>query len=270
MPENPIPGLWQGKGAPRKHILGKPSSPKERADLINKYSLLPNVPLVDSGTIHLHQYAHHLNSSQIMCYNFFRPMIEGFDGVMYHPKDALIKLFGMEVDEELEHKNAVCNFEYIDKSKDNTNFDFYFKSNQIEVFCEIKYTEEGFAKSSRAKDPHERFESVYKPMIDKAKDIFVNGSISESVFNTKYYQLARNAIRATSSGKHVFFICPRSNENLMNQFDQFSKCLTDEGRKRVKLITWGEIVLDAYRLGIDINAFNNRYRAFLPDEYKRH
>ena len=269
MPENPIPGLWQGKGAPRKHILGNPSSPKERADLINKYSLLPNVPLVDSGTIHLHHCAHHLNSSQIMCYNFFRPMIEGFDGTMYHPKDDLIKLFGMEVDEELEHKNAVCNFEYIDKSKDNTNFDFYFKSNQIEVFCEIKYTEERF-KPSSAKDPHERFESVYKPMIDKAKDIFANGSISESVFNTKYYQLARNAIRATSSGKHVFFICPRSNEKLMNQFDQFSKCLTDEGRKRVKLITWGEIVLDAYRLGIDINAFNNRYLAFLPDEYKRH
>ena len=263
MPENPIPGLWQGKGAPRKHILGNPSSPKERADLINKYSLLPNVPLVDSGTIHLHHCAHHLNSSQIMCYNFFRPMIEGFDGVMYHPKDALIKLLEKKVGAELEQENSVCNFEYIDKSKDNTNFDFYFKSNQIEVFCEIKYTEERF-KPSSAKDPHERFESVYKPMIDKAKDIFANGSISESVFNTKYYQLARNAIRATSSGKHVFFICPRSNENLMNQFDQFSKCLTDEGRKRVKLITWGEIVLDAYRLGIDINAFNNRYLVFLP------
>ena len=264
MPENPIPGLWQGKGAPRKHILGNPSSAKEQADLINKYSLLPNVPLIDSDTIHLHQYAHHLNSSQIMCYNFFRPMIEGFDGVMYHPKDALIKLFGMEVDEELEHKNAVCNFEYIDKSKDNTNFDFYFKSNQIEVFCEIKYTEERF-KPSSAKDPHERFESVYKPMIDKAKDIFVNGSISESVFNTKYYQLARNAIRATSSGKHVFFICPRANENLMIQFHQFStECLTDEGRKRVKLITWEDIVQDARSLGIDINAFKNRYFVFLP------
>lgn len=200
-----------------------------------------------------------------MCYNFFRPMIEGFDGTMYHPKDDLIKLFGMEVDEELEHKNSVCNFEYIDKSKDNTNFDFYFKSNQTEVFCEIKYTEKGFAKSSLAKDPHERFESVYKPMIDKAKDIFANGSISESVFNTKYYQLARNAIRATSSGKHVFFICPRANENLMIQFHQFStECLTDEGRKRVKLITWEDIVQDAYRLGIDINAFNNRYFVFLP------
>lgn len=265
MPENPIPGLWQGKGAPRKHILGNPSSPKERADLINKYSLLPNVPLVDSDTIHLHHCAHHLNSSQIMCYNFSRPMIEGFDGVMYHPKETLIKLLEKKVGAELEQKNSVCNFEYIDKSKDKTNFDFYFKSNRIEVFCEIKYTEERFAKSSSAKDPHKRFKSVYKPMIDKAKDIFVNGFISESDFNTKYYQLARNAIRATSSDKKVFFICPRANENLMKQFTQFeTECLTDTGRERVKLITWEDIVKDVSCLGIDIDAFNNRYLVFFP------
>lgn len=264
MPENPIPGLWQSKGVPRKHILGNPSSPIEQAELINKFSILPNVPQLDSNTIHLHQYAHHLNSSQIMCYNFFRPMIEGFDGVMYHPKETLIKLFGMEVDNELEREKSVCNFEYIDKSSENTNFDFYFKCNHIEVFCEIKYTEEWFAKSSSAKDPHKQYKTVYKPMIDKAKDIFVNGSISESDFNTKYYQLARNAIRATSPDKHVFFICPKANENLMIQFSQFStECLTEEGRKRVKLINWEDIVQDAYRLGIDINDFNNRYLAFL-------
>ena len=51
----------------------------------------------------------------------------------------------------------------------------------------------------------------------------------------------------------------------MIQFHQFStECLTDEGRKRVKLITWEDIVHDACRLGIDINAFNNRYFVFLP------
>ena len=38
MPENPIPGLWQGKGAPRKHILGNPSSPKEQADVYENKS----------------------------------------------------------------------------------------------------------------------------------------------------------------------------------------------------------------------------------------
>lgn len=51
----------------------------------------------------------------------------------------------------------------------------------------------------------------------------------------------------------------------MNQFRQFStECLTDEGRKRVKLINWEDIFQDADRLGIDINAFKNRYFVFLP------
>ena len=63
----------------------------------------------------------------------------------------------------------------------------------------------------------------------------------------------------------MFFIYPRANENLKNQFQQFStECLTDEGRKRVKLITWEDIVQDARSLGIDINAFKNRYFVFLP------
>ena len=44
MPKNPIPGLWQHKGELRMHILGNPETPEEKAELINKYSLLPNVP----------------------------------------------------------------------------------------------------------------------------------------------------------------------------------------------------------------------------------
>ncbi|KIP61464.1 PGN_0703 family putative restriction endonuclease [Prevotella pectinovora] len=265
MPKNPIPGLWQHKGELRMHILGNPETPEEKAELINKYSLLPNVPPIDPQTIHLHQYAHHLNSSQIMCYNFFRPMMEAFDGTMYKPKKCLLNLFGMEIDKEIEPNEAICNFEYIDGSNENTNFDFFLKSNNIEVYCEIKYTEDKFAESSSAKNPHEQFLCVYKPMIEKAKEIFVDGAISETDFNTMYYQLARNAMRATSPDKHVFFICPKEHEELIQQFKEFSdKCLTDEGKNRVKLITWEDIVQDAYRLGINIEDFNNRYLAFMP------
>lgn len=264
MPNNPVPGLWQGKGRPRNHILGNPSSPEEQAELINKYSLLPGVAPVNCKNIHLHQYAHHLNSSQIMCYNFFRPMMDGFDGTMYHPKNSLLQLLGKEVDANLEAENAVCNFEYIDDSKENTNFDFYFRNCQTEIFFEIKFTEEWFAKTSSSKNPHLQYESVYKPMIEKAKDIFKDGIINENDFNTKYYQLARNAIRAISPDKHVFFICPRSNENLLIQFNQFSnECLTDEGRNRIRLLTWDDLVHDAYHLGINVADFNNRYLAFL-------
>jgi hypothetical protein len=265
MPENPITGLWQQKGQLRTHILGNPSTSEQKAELINKYSLLPNVPSIDCNTIHLHQYAHHLNSSQIMCYNFFRPLIESYDGKMYKPKDSLLNLIGMEIDQEIEPHGAVCNFEYIDDSAENTNFDFYFKKEDVEVFFEIKYTEREFSQKSSAKDPHAQYESIYKPMIENTKELFIGETISEQDFNNEYYQLARNSIRATSADKHVFFVCPKEHEELINQFVEFSdKYLTEKGKERIKLITWEDLVQDAYRLGINVNEFANRYLAFMP------
>ena len=263
MPENPIPGLWQKKGEPRNHILGNPSSTEEKVELINKFSLLPGVPHINGKKIHLHQYAHHLNSSQIMCYNFFRPLIENFDGKMYRPKESLLNLIGKEIEQKVESQGAVCAFEYIDDSPENTNFDFYFTNGYIELFFEIKYTEKEFSRCTKARNPHNQYEKVYKPMLERAKDIFINGTICENDFNTNYYQLARNAMRATSDDKHVFFVCPKEHEKLINQFADFSaKCLTEKGKERVKLITWEEIVHDAGNLGISVTEFENRYLAF--------
>jgi len=200
-----------------------------------------------------------------MCYNFFRPLVESYDGKMYKPKNSLLNLIGMEIDQEIEPHGAVCNFEYIDDSAENTNFDFYFKKGDIEVFFEIKYTEREFSKKSSAKAPHAQYEVIYKPMIEKTKELFIGETISEQDFNNEYYQLARNSIRATSANKHVFFVCPKEHEELINQFVEFSdKYLTEKGKERIKLITWEDLVQDAYRLGINVAEFANRYLAFMP------
>lgn len=264
MSEKPEPGLWQGKGEPKVYILGNPNSSKERAEFVNKYALLPRVNQIDYKSFHLHQYAHHLNSSQIMCYNFFRPLMDEFNGKMYKPKEGLAKLVGKEIGENIGSYEAACNFEYVDDSKENTNFDFYFKKGEIEVFFEIKYTEEVFAKASSSSNPHEQYEQVYKPMIDEAKGIFKGGTISEELFNTKYYQLGRNAIRATTKNKHVFFVCSKEREDLIKQFEQFTEeCLTEEGKLRVRLIYWEELVKEVQSLGINVDDFNKRYLDFL-------
>lgn len=266
MPEKPEPGLWQGKGEPKDYILGNPKSSKERAELINEYALLSSVKQypIDYRTFHLHQYAHHLNSSQIMCYNFFRPLMDGFDGKMYKPKESLAKLVGKEIGEDIDAHGAICNFEYVDASKENTNFDFYFRNGETEVFFEIKYTEEVFAKTSSSSNPREQYEQVYMPMIDEAKDIFKGGTISEEVFNMKYYQLGRNAIRATTKDKHVFFVCSKEREDLIKQFEQFAEeCLTEEGKHRVRLIYWEDFVKDALHFGVNVDDFNKRYLDFL-------
>ena len=266
MPQNPNPGSCQNKEY--KHILGNPSTPNEKAELINKYSLLPGVPSIDYNRLHLHLYAHHLNSSQIMCYNFFRPLMEETNGEMYKPSKPLIDLIEKEIGEKVDFEKSFCNFEYIEKTKEGkkerTNFDFYLCSGEMEIFFEIKYTEEAFSQKSQAKNPQKQYKTVYRPLIDKAKNIFIGGTISEEDFNNKYYQLARNAIRAYSSNKHVFFVCPKAHKKLISQFETFSdKHLTDYGKNLVKLITWEDLVDAAAHLSIDIEDFNKRYLSFL-------
>ena len=96
------------KGEPRSHILGNPSTMEEKVELINTYSILPNIPPIDCKSIHLHQYAHHLNSSQIMCYNFFRPLIESFNGKMYTPKTSLLNLIKEEIDKDIISNDTEC------------------------------------------------------------------------------------------------------------------------------------------------------------------
>lgn len=106
--ENPNPGFWRGKG-PYNHIIGNPKSKsQEQIDIINKHILLPNVPKIEHD-IHLHTNAHHLNSSQIMCYNFFRPMMNE----KYIPNDKLVDLISSLIDTPIEKTGALCAFEYI-------------------------------------------------------------------------------------------------------------------------------------------------------------
>lgn len=202
-----------------------------------------------------------------MCYNFFRPLMVdyNYNDKMYKPTQDLINLIEKEIGEKFTHESAGCNFEYVPKDGDHTNFDFYFRSNDIEVFFEIKYTEREFSKHSSAKDPVAQFSNVYKPMINNACDIFLYKP-DETNFNDNYYQLARNAIRVTSKNKYVFFICPNDNENLIRQFHSFSKnYLNAYGKKHVRLITWEELTNDASKLGINVENFKSRYLNFLHE-----
>ena len=263
--DNPNPGSWRGKGCYR-HIIGNPkSNSQEQIDYINKYMLLPNVPKIEQN-IHLHQNAHHLNSSQIMCYNFFRPLINDFDNrtKMYKPTDKLVDLISSLIDTPIEKRGSLCAFEYIPKGNEHTNFDFYFKNGRIEVFFEIKYTEAEFSKRSSSKEPHIQYVEIYKKLIEECEGIFTEGGINEDDFNGKYYQLARNSIRVTSNDKHVFFVCPKAHEDLIKQFVIFSQsCLTDYARGLIQLVTWEELLSCAEDNNIETTDFRNRYLSFL-------
>ena len=261
--ENPDPGLFRGHG-PYDHIISNPNS-TDRERIVNEYLLLPDVPKIQ-GEIKLHPDAHHMNSSQIMCYNFFRPLLSEYDKneKEYKPSDALVDLVGKIIDTPLENKNSSCKFEYIQPNTDTTNFDFYLKCGDVEVFFEIKYTEKEFAKKKITPESELQYEKVYKPMISKAEHIFKDKVISASDF-LKNFQLLRNAIRAIDNNKYVVFICPRAHDNLVNQYNKFKEqFLSPKGEEHVKLVTWESLLTAAEELSINQGEFCKRYISFLP------
>ena len=69
-------GNWRGKFYP--HIL-----PKEKKDL-NIIEGIRNDfwPYLNKTDIKLHQYFHHLNSSQALCFNLFFPLIKNEENLL--------------------------------------------------------------------------------------------------------------------------------------------------------------------------------------------
>lgn len=264
MPKNQEPGLWQGKGEPRSHILGNPQNQKEKAVLINDHSLLHGVEHIDPTEIHLHQYAHHLNSSQIMCYNFFRPLMDNMNKDN-NAKKPLVQIIEILTGKELSKNVSSCRFEHIDKSGESTNFDFYFESGDVKVYFEIKYTENFFSKKCSAANPQQQFNHVYKPMIDIVRDIIFKKDVCQKDFLEQYYQLFRNSLRATDENKFVFFVCPNAHKTLRKQFGRFADdYLNQIGKQRVRLITWEELVdIAKKQKGVNTNQFEERYLNFL-------
>lgn len=201
------PGNWSRTGESKDHILpiiGN-NTITNKINAIKRY-LKFDVPITKG----LHQYAHHLNSSQLLCLMFFTPLIED------HKKggESLVKFiydaFGITISQ-----NAKCDFEYTQKYEpyifmvdgkseyEGTSFDFYIKDGEVEVFFEIKLSEQGFGKAD-CDSKHCQKAEQYIKLLPENMSISTNDLLSQ-------YQIIRNVIRATAPNKYVVFITDESN-----------------------------------------------------------
>lgn len=198
-----------------KHILHIPSgsSKKDAIENLLKRDMV-EVDLFENPQ----QYAHHLNSSQVVCYEFFRPLLRQ-EGTA----TDLLKQFLS--DNHIENKTDVMlgRFEYIPDSTEYTNFDFYLEGPTMKVFFEIKYTENGFGCCEKDKSHREKFDSLYKQMIEECGCLSQSPSFEDFC---KYYQLFRNVLRVTKeNGEHEYsvFLYPRENRKAEKHFFEFKK-----------------------------------------------
>lgn len=235
-----VGGTWLGKGS-YSHILKLPerASKNDKAKIVEKYQLEPFCLKLDLFPVgKLHRYAHHLNSSQILCYCYFRKMLDRYG----HPKDPLIQLMsglGIRIS-----NRTFCSFEYdsFKEYKDGTEVDFHIQDGDTEVFFEIKYTEQDFGSTSKKVNKEtylKRFDTIYKPLLKNC--ICLDKDMDSATFYSSY-QLHRNIIRISDKNKYTIFLYPAGNTILEKKYKTFQDSILEPYKNNVRALHWEDLI----------------------------
>jgi hypothetical protein len=240
------PPMGEYNGEYYKYILPiEHNNTTSKLDAIKKYHAFTNDVEIDNSLPQeeIHRFAHHLNSSQMLCYNYFRLHTDEKLILKEEMRDRLKDKLGIKLS-----KSAICKFEYKDNVEEGTSFDFYITDGEKEIFFEIKYTEQEFSHADNDERHRTKFDEIYSELLKKNRAC--NPQLKFEDIRL-YYQLFRNAIRVTDDKKYVVFIYPKGNSACDNQYNRFAgitkrkgepDCLTGELKDNVKRIYWEELI----------------------------
>jgi len=180
------------RGKEYAHILPKEQKYK---NLINSDYWDAMREKINEDKVKLHQFFHHLNSSQALTINFFVPIIV---------EDKFHYIFSaLDVGKEIVKNNKL---EKVIKSNEFTNFDFFLEGELNNYFFEVKYTEDRFTSRKIKDSTSDKYNRLYEERLKRLAPCITK----EDFF--KQYQLWRNLIYATEG--IVVFVFPRFREDL--------------------------------------------------------
>ena len=202
LPEKDRYGLWHGR--PYPHIC------KElRDNFIDKLGSLNGK--LSGKTIKFHEGATHLNSSQVLCINFFNNFFENAQS------EALLLQILRDVGLDISNGERIedATLEYEPDPKERTNFDFFLQLTSGRcIYFEVKYTESKFGGISHDRNnPNkyaDKWRRTYLPMVQKSP--YLREHCDENLFY-KHYQIHRNIAYAQAEDV-VVFLTPRHNHAL--------------------------------------------------------
>lgn len=208
-------GFWWKNKKHYPHILPQNFYKK---NIINKGFQKQLLSLINTRDLHLG--FHHLNSSQALALNLFGPLVI----------TNQIQLIGDLL--QIERINSKeTKFEYIENTNENTNFDFFIKSQSLNIYFEVKYTENEFSGTKEDKKHLDKYSEIYQ---DKLKKI---ASISQKDFFNNY-QLWRNILYADTG--FIVFVLPKFRTDLIKKVEK-ARILTNIP-DRIKILKIEDLV----------------------------
>lgn len=232
-------GVWWKNKKTYTHILPKG---KYIENIINKGFQADLIKLINTKDFHLG--FHHLNSSQALALNLFGPL------VCTKKLSILGELLEIQISDTF-----ISEFEYIENPNENTNFDFFIKGNNFNIYFEVKYTETEFGKAKDDEDHREKYNNIYKDNLEQ----IVN--ISQKQFFNEY-QLWRNILYSEKG--YIVFVVPKFRTDLVNIVEIAKKQV--KNNNNVKILTIDDVVnkckeYDVYK--DHYIEFENKYLRFV-------
>lgn len=222
------PGVfrYRDRDVPVEHVLPKDQPwlgiPIEARDTVRQY--------VASQAIRLHQYFHHLNSSQAFALSLFVPFFEGG----HDSSQALLRAFG--IDGRLVSWAA----EAVPNAEEGTNLDAAWStSTGRKYLCEVKLTEAEFGVAANDAAHRKKLADTYEPLLRA----HLHASRLEASVFFRSYQILRNLWHAAGSpDAYVIFLYPRQHEILTHLLSPVLADITSPLRDRV-IVAHSEDVL---------------------------
>ena len=226
LPEKDRYGLWYGRSYP--HICQD-----RRDNFIDGTETLRGK--LSGKKFSFHKGATHLNSSQVLCINFFNKFFdnEQSEGLLLQ----ILRASGLDIADGEHIEDATL--EYEPDSKERTNFDFYLQlASDRHISFEVKYTESEFGGiSPDRKNPNKyavKWQDIYLSMV--AKSPYLGGYCDENLFY-KHYQIHRNIVYAKNNDI-VVFLTPRLNHAL----DEERRYIDGFCTPNIRNLYWEDIV----------------------------
>lgn len=258
-------GSWKGKGS-FAHIL-RDSQNDWMFNLLLPYREVGSlVQDIRKGVIKKHMYAHHLNSSQMMCMNFFYPlMIEDRLDIILKAINSKIKWGKPVALFEFNSPMEVGKAAELNKEKlfgEPTNFDFFITtSNGYRVYFEIKYTEAEFGAPEKKNNSYpqkyyDKFE-VYKSLIPSC---FKEEYKANANYFLDHYQLMRNLIHLRSTNDFVVYLVPEENPIICEAQD--IKKILNSLQDNCKVFGWDDLFASVEKKVKDNDKLKDYYAEF--------
>ncbi len=261
-----LSGTYKGREYP--HILPR------RLKMENLLPCCRNVfNKKDRPRITLHRCFHHLNSSQAMCLNFFMPIINSDLLKVILPDELANGGFVIMPETAVfEMPSQVDSF----RGETPTTFDFFVqgknqKGRIINLFIEVKYTEQGFGKTQDGWRRQEKIRHLYLPLAQSNR--VINSDWLDEGHFRRNYQILRNLVHIKDDS-YVIFIYPKANALIAKEAENArDKILSENFKTHLSLQTWEEVIAklanfpELVKFHDHYAEFINKYLPWLKDDF---